>query len=120
VNYKDFLNRIIDDGVDAAKADYRDRPDKLRGAVDGFRACREKTPLELGALLQCARMSTDVARRGLPHLYWQLRCYENEVEWVCNCVSVVLLDKQLPTIVPPTVRAFEKVKSVVGVQGGEL
>lgn len=116
MNYGEFLDRIIDDGIDAARMDYRDRLDKLRGAVDGFNACRKKNPQELRLLLEDARTATEVARRGLYHLYWGLRCYENEIEWVCNCVSVLLFDKQLPTIVPPTVRAFEKVASVVGTQ----
>lgn len=63
MNYNDFLNRIIDDGITAAKRDYENSPDKLKGAVAGFEACRGKSPPELFELLREAGEATRRAYR---------------------------------------------------------
>lgn len=111
--YADFLERVIDEGVKAAKRDYI-RPaqrTKLEGSIEGFEACRGKAPAELSALLDGARRRTEEARNRF-HLgetaigeYWRVRCKEAEIEWTCNVVSVLLMSNGEPVIVPPTARA---------------
>ena len=87
MKYLDFLAKIVDDGIEAAKRDYEGMPDKLRGSVAGFEACRGKDPVALAKLLEEARGRTREAT--LKHVpgYREIRCFELEVEWTCNCVS---------------------------------
>lgn len=115
-----FTTKIIDDGIAAARESY-DRPDeqdKLGGAVAGFEACRGLDPTGLATLLEEAMKDCDLGRLGeaLPRRYWYYRCFALEVEWVCNCVSAILSNEGLPTIVIPTARGFLKAAEVVGVK----
>ena len=131
----EVLSRIINDGIEAAKHDYApenyggDRPTQrglLAGSVAGFEACRGKTPDELKALLHDARQKSHDAMATVYHLdgkrkadlkaVWYAKGYEGEVEWVCNCVSAVLMNEGLPTIVPPTARGMMRVAEIVGVK----
>ena len=119
MNYLDFLTRVIDDGIAAATADYKDAPNKLEGAVAGFEACRGKSPTELQKLFE---VSNDRAHRAyvLEHdlnNYWRERCYALEVEWVCNVVSATLLNQGLPLIITPTARGYMKAAEILGVAG---
>jgi len=115
VNYTEFLTRIINDGIEAAKNDYVGKEDKLKGSIAGFEACRGKNPDELKELLSKAAKDTFHAHmKHIPN-YWEIRCFEAEVEWVCNCVSAMLMNEKLPTIIPPTARAVIKVAEVIGV-----
>jgi len=116
VDYLSFLNRIIDDGISAAREDYAKKPDKLQGSVEGFEACRGKTPPELAKILEEARRNTSKAHFDHASDYWKIRCFEAEVEWVCNCVSAILMNQNLPTIIPPTARAYIKAAEIVGVK----
>ena len=109
--YEDLLARVIDDGIVAASRDYARSPSKRRGAVAGFEACRGKSPDQLRQLLHDARLATrNATERHHPlyrkrlDAYWETRCYEAEIEWVCNVVSAALANQGLPTIVPPTAR----------------
>jgi len=125
MHYLTALDAIVNRGIEASKRDYRDKPDKLAGAIAGFSACRDKTPLQLLALLEEANKATHEARNRvntnkLPSQeYWKIRCYEAEIEWVCNCVSVLLTNQgeksPFPHHVGPTARAFSTVASIVGV-----
>jgi len=117
MDYATFLHRVIEDGLAAARESYARKPDKLEGAVAGFEACRSRSPDELRNLLSEARARTARAHSdGTPiEKYWALVCYDHEVEWVCNCVSAVLMNQGLPTIVPPTARGVVKASQVAGV-----
>jgi hypothetical protein len=88
MTYAQLLDRIISDGIAAARADYADKPDHLRGAVEGFEACRDKTVSEIVALYASA------ARQAHEHHdkddYWYYRCIAFEIEWVLNVLSVGL------------------------------
>lgn len=120
MNYETFLTRIINDGIVAAKRDYAHDPMKQKGAVAGFEACRGKSPAELAQLRHDAADATRKARFGDGSKpvdnYWEVRCFEAEVEWTCNCVSAVMSNEGLPTIVTPTARGFLKAAEVVGVK----
>lgn len=119
MDYHEFLDRIIDEGIAAAEADYEKGP-KLDGSVAGFEACRGKPPESLKSLLGQASADTHnaIIANVAEEDYWRIRCYGAEVEWVCNCVSVLLMSTDIPVIVPPTARAAMKVASIVGVEEG--
>lgn len=119
MTHNEFIERIIDDGIVAATRDYNrpDQRDKLLGSVAGFSACREKSVAELNELLQASKTAAeDARRRDDKEQYWWFRCYELEVEWVCNCVSAILQNQGLPTIITPTARGYMKAAEVVGVK----
>lgn len=125
MNYTDFLNRVIDDGIQAARADYADPKDahKLEGAVAGFEACRGLDPHLLTSLLVAARnkreaiyreqAGVDESEDALRAYWWQV-CFEAEVEWVCNVVSVWLRHNGQDQIVAPTARGAAKALSILG------
>ena len=111
--YAQLLDRIITDGIAAARADYADKPDKLQGAVEGFEACRDKTPGEIVALY------TSASRSAREHFgtdaYWRYRCATLEIEFVLNVLSVGLEQPLLAHL--PTYRGAMKYANIVGVRG---
>lgn len=112
-----FLTRVIDDGIEAARRDYVFSPDKLKGAVAGFEACRGKAPAELAELLAESRRNQAAAYfdSTLAH-YWELTCYAAEVEWVCNVLSAALMNGGGDPIVPVTARGMMKAAGILGVR----
>ena len=118
IGYNDVLRQIIDGGIAGAQDDYGDEKHcyQLLGSVDGFEVCRDKQPNELVKLLQAARDRQQQAFRDRAEDYWYHRCYAAEIEWVCNCVSVMLMNAGLTTIVPPTARALMQTAEIVGVR----
>jgi hypothetical protein len=116
MRYEDFLATVIEQGIEAAMASYESDPPKRRGSVAGFRACEGKTPAQLDRLLKDARLATASAYRDNVHVdeYWEMRCYEAEIQWVCNCVSAALANQDLPTIVTPTCRGAQKAAAILG------
>lgn len=109
LRYQDFLTKVIDESIQAATKDYEARPDqehKLQGSVAGLNACRDLSPPQLGALLQ---RSQNVHRlcfhRTVLERYWRVTCFMHEVEWVCNVISVALINQGIPPIIQPTMRA---------------
>ena len=108
MNLIEFKNKVIERGIAAAKADYTKPEDKnrLEGSLAGFELCRE-TPLEkLQQLLIEARKesNTHMFEQDLER-YWHCRSKEAEIEWVCNCVSVVLANEGREPIIPCTCNA---------------
>jgi hypothetical protein len=95
--YSEFLQRVIETGIDGAQRSYANDPPKRRGAVAGFRACEGKSPRKLSVLLDEARQATRDALDLPIDEYWEIRCYEAEVAWVCTCVSVVLANEGKPS-----------------------
>jgi hypothetical protein len=95
MNYNEFLSRIIDEGIDAAKSDYTDPKDKLRldGSIAGFEACRGKQPNELVEVWQKANDNMNNAFHEEKNDYWWYRCFQLEVEWVCNVVTAMLMNE---------------------------
>ena len=112
-----FLREVIDRGISAAVDDYcrPEQKQKREGSIAGFQACRDKTPDELRDLLGACKIATrDAIDRGDKATYWWYRCYELEVDWVCNCVSVALMRSGQPVIVQPTCRAVMQAAKIVG------
>jgi hypothetical protein len=129
MRYEEFLEATIEKGILAAKRDYvrSDQAHQLNGSIKGFNACRGLDPIKLKLLLEGARLLTHRAANDLnaskitEEQYWEVRCGEAEVEWVCNCVSVILANEKLPglePIVPPTARAFMASAEILGVGKG--
>ena len=118
MTYNQFLDQIIDNGIEGAKRDYA-KPEqkmKLRGAIAGFSICRREDPHGLQSLLKMAQESTQQARSEKSEDYLYYRCYEAEIEWVCNCVSALLYYNHMPVIVQPTARAAMAIQPIVAGQ----
>lgn len=117
MNADDFLARVIDDGLAAARADYTrpDQADQLRGAVDGFDLCRRLGPLDLRDLLTA--VNQDAMRRLQAPDYWYWHCRASEVDWVCNVLSAVLERLGIEPIAAhlPTARGVLEAARIVGV-----
>lgn len=117
--YAEFLNAVIDRGGEAARADYTraDQANKLKGSLGGFEACRGLDPPELLGLLAKSRATSSEEALGDTDVdkYWELRCFELEVEWVCNCVSAMLVNEGKEPIVPPTSRGVLAAAQIIGV-----
>ena len=125
MTYDEFLKRVVDEGIEAARSDYTKPEDKprLEGSIEGFEACRNKNPMELTVVLSDVRKATQQAYRDSGEgkisgdEYWKIRCREAEAEWVCNCVSALLANAGMPPIdsLMPTARGVMKAASIVGV-----
>lgn len=120
MSYQDFLTRVIDEGIEAAKTDYAGQKenDRLDGSIAGFEACRNKQPNELFEVFKEASEYMNKAFREQATNYWYFRCYQAEVEWVCNVVSALLYNEGQPAILSylPTVNGMMKAASIVGVK----
>lgn len=113
---KDFLDRIIDDGIAASSKSYKNDPQKREGSAAGFNACRGKTVFELRQQLDISRKTAEIGLVADRKNYWYLRCFHAEVEWVCNVVSAALRNQGEETIVTPTARGFLKAAEILGVR----
>ena len=118
VTYEDFLTRVIDDGIAAARQSYggTDQKHKLEGAVAGFESCRRKKPRELAQHYYRAEDAKKWAIVGNTNAkrYWRLACYYAEVEWVCNVVSALCYagGKRELAIIATTARGVAKMQQV--------
>lgn len=118
--YDTFLAQVITEGIAACEKDYAKdtQTEKREGAIAGFEVCRGKSPVELGRILANARARLHDASRELagPRRdgYWRIRCFEAEVEWVCNVVSAALMNNGEPVIIQPTARGVLKAAAILG------
>lgn len=119
MQYHDFLNKVIDEGIEAATNDYIEEKYKLHleGSIAGFEACRNKTPSELLEIWEeCQEYILKVpGNRKDMDKYWWFKCYQLEVEWVCNVISVVLIYEGKPPILSwlPTFNGMLKAASII-------
>lgn len=113
--YSEFLESVVNSGIEGAKADYckPEDKDRLDGSIEGFEACRGKSPAELLSLLEVARKATMDAFHGQVSNYWRIRSREAEVEWVCNVVSAALVNVGAIPIIQPTVRGVMQAARMV-------
>jgi hypothetical protein len=119
MDYQVFLNKVIDDGIEAARRDYAapEAARKLKGSIAGFEACRSKPPGEIAALLIKVHSEAMALWGGNDHdAYWEARCKEAEIEWVANVVSAALQANGQPEIVAPTCRGVMKAAEILGVK----
>jgi|19_taG_2_1085344.scaffolds.fasta_scaffold02714_8 hypothetical protein len=134
MNFLTFFNRLVDDGIQGARDSYENldmseqQRQKLTGSIAGFETCRQvrvsHVAQDLSDLLDASRIATHSARDEVmdngdqpsSEQYWWYRCYEAEVEWVCNCVSAILHNEGMPTIIMPTARGVLKASEIVGLR----
>lgn len=115
-----FIERVINDGISAARKDYAGSDEKLSGSIAGFESCRGKSPAELAALLRGAEKHCESLRRhNIKDDYWFHRCRHLEIEWVCNVVSAVLVNEGAPPIVTPTARGTIKAATIINSKVGQ-
>lgn len=131
VTIADFINRAIDRGIEGVKESWpgTDERDTARreGSIEGFEACRGKTPTEILDVLANVRrecnefMQLDDSEQdkiaggtGLGnHHYWRLRHREVQIEWVANCLSAALVNSGIEPIVPVTARGMMQADRVL-------
>ncbi len=124
MNFDEFLDFVIDDGIEACRLDYcrSGQEMKLQGSIKGFEECRHKNPLELAALLKEAnakifsKLQEGRASGRQTADYWYWRHRHAEIEWVCNVASVVLINEGIVPIIQPSSRAVIKAAEIVGVK----
>jgi hypothetical protein len=118
MNYNEFLTRVIDEGIEAVKTDYNEESDKerLEGSIAGFEACRNKSPEELVKVWKKASDDVNNAFGDKERKYWWFRCFQLEVEWVCNVVSAMLLNEGRKPLLAwlPTANGGIKAASILG------
>ena len=123
MTYEDLLARIIADGIAEVRVTYADPKDhhKRDGAIEGFEACRDKSPSELVVLWTEEERKQTGAFRDTSDIqgYWRQRFKTLQIEWVCNVVSVGLTTSGQPPLIGhlPTARGAMKYAEVVGVRG---
>jgi len=124
--FSEFLERVINDGIEAAKADYSKPEDdaRLKGSIAGFEMCRNKTPNEIYHLfLNAQKEIGDWWMKGAiseVEQYWYLNCKMAEIEWVANVISAILISQGERPIVIPTARGHLKAAEILGVYNGKL
>jgi hypothetical protein len=127
MNYDEFLAQVIEQGIQGARSDYGNtqeshRQKKLEGSIEGFEACRGKSPQEILQLLAQAHQRTQeaFARVHADEIssdeYWRVRCREAEIEWIANVVSAMLVNQGLDPIVTPTYRGVMQAARIL--EGG--
>jgi len=118
VTYDQLLDRIISDGIAEVREAYADPSEhhKRDGAIEGFEACRGKTPAELVALWTAAEKECSLARAESmsDQDYWRARYKALQVEFVLNVISVGLNQSLLGHL--PTYRGAVKYAQIVGVR----
>jgi hypothetical protein len=120
MTYEQLLERLISDGIAEVREAYADPKDhhKRDGAIDGFEACRGKSPSDLVALYQSAERQAHEAYREEVTDYWRGRYFVLQVEFVLNVVSVGSVQQGgLPLLGwLPTARGAMKYAEIVGVR----
>lgn len=117
----EFLEKVIDEGIKAAKRDYSgdDKKAKLAGAVAGFESCRGKS-VEAILLLEkqaheASREMFDLARND-PDGYWAQRCREMEITWVVNCLGAAMIRMGKEHLGKTTLRGMQATAEILGDQ----
>lgn len=119
MNWDNFINQVVDRGIEAAKRDYirKDQKALLDGSIAGFAACRDSSVTELAKLLKDAWERFREVDPSLHESLWFARGYYNEIQWVCNVVSAALYNQNLPVILQPTARGMKTAADILGVNG---
>jgi hypothetical protein len=129
MTYEQLLDRIISDGIAEVRDAYAEPKNhhKRDGAIEGFEACRGKTPPDLVTLWIAAEQEghrlirsqhNEDAQETDIKIYWRQRYKTLQIEWVCNVVSVGLTQAGLSPLLGhlPTARGAMKYAEIVGVR----
>ena len=113
----EFLNAIIDDGIEEVRQRFTKVSQALRrdGAMSGFEACRGQNDQALLDLLEKAETETTSARSIQSHNYWYYREREAQIEWTLNVLSASMQEHGQAPLITPTVRGLCKAADILGV-----
>lgn len=111
----EFQHEVIEHAIRGAHEDYRDEPQKRDGAIAGLEACRSLNARQLGTMLVAANTALSQAYAEKSPRYWEVAMFHAEVEWVCDCVSAVLLSMGSAPIISPTARGYAKAAEIIGI-----
>lgn len=118
MDYKTFLQAVIELGISGVKASYSEETSKDRydGGIAGFNACRDKSQEELLQLFKDSH-STMMEYFGEDvNKYWYYASFWSEVEWTLNCLSaynlITYTGKELCAHLP-TVRGYSMAESIL-------
>lgn len=126
MTYDQLLEKIIADGIAEVRAAYADPKDhhKRDGAIEGFEACRGKTPEQLVALWkasedECVQIREESleGKEGHMQRYWRARYKTLQFEFAMNVISAGLVSLGRPPLLSylPTARGMMKYAAIVGV-----
>ena len=131
--YDQLLDRIITDGIVEVREAYADLKEhhKRDGAIEGFEACRGKSPSDLVTLWsEAEKIAAQIARERRENApdngdvtdYWRQRYKALQIEWVLNVISVGLITSGQPPLLGylPTARGAMKYAEIVGVRQATL
>ena len=115
--FNDFLNAVIDDGIEEVRIAYAGPGRELKrdGAIAGFEACRGKARGEIAAVLRAAAEDASAAREQRRADYWFWRLRHAQVEWVLNVVNAADHAHGNPLDFAPTARGMAKAVDILGV-----
>lgn len=111
-----LLEKVVERGIKEVKYKYPPS-DKLNGAIAGFRSCLDLDVHSLKLLLESSRLAKEAARAENDERYWWYCYYALQVEWTCNCISVLLVRRQEEPIIPPTNNAVINVSTILAEEG---
>lgn len=120
-----ILERVIDEGIVAAKADRLNSLEHnhacLEGSLAGFEACRGKDAAGLKEVLTRACKATNEAFKeevsGMRDKYWYSRCFKDKVDFVCSVISVLLMVQGLPPITNYTADGVKMANKILMSEG---
>ena len=116
-NIKQFINEVVKDGLESIRTNshtHFDHKDRKEGAIAGFEACMDIETVEmLREVLYAATEKQQEAFKTKSDDYWWFRYFTLQVEWVANCLSVLLMQQKKNVIVLPTQSAAMKASEVV-------
>jgi len=126
MTYEQLIDRIISDGIAEVTEAYSDPKEhhKRDGAIEGFEACRGKTPEQIVILWSAAEREGSLMRSASKASeedikdYWRCRYKVLQIEWCLNVLSVGLSKPLLSHL--PTTSAALKYAEIVGVTGQEV
>lgn len=115
ISIEEFTALVIGDGIQSAKEEFSDlsESESLEGALLGYARCRGKNPEELRLLLAEAQAASHRAESEKASDYWFIRSEELEIEWVCNCLSVLMGNRRMQPIMQPTMSAALKAREII-------
>lgn len=110
----EFIETVVERGIEAVRQDYAKDPDRLEGAIAGFESCRGKSVDEILAAYKDANEEANrIHMTGEIDGYWGACCKALEIEWTLNCLSAALRTSLLSWL--PTARAVMLAGEILGV-----
>lgn len=110
MRFSQFQERIIDDAIAAAHAAYQEP--RRSGFIAGVESCRNKGFADLADELVAANTAAHAATEAKHPREEDALAYRAGVEWVCDCMSVIMKNQGMKPIVEPSKQAWVKAVSL--------